>query len=209
MATTDRDLVRFMKVIGGGDEATALQMLAATPGLATARLGDGARKATGAEFFLAERLLQVYAGDSALHVTAATYDTKLARTMVAAGADVRARNRRGAEPLHSAVNGVPDSTAWDPRRQAAVIRYLISAGADPEATAAGGITPLHRAVRNRCAAAVQALLDAGADPRRPNNSGSSAIDLAQQTTGRGGTGGAAAKAQQAEIIRLLNGRGPA
>jgi ankyrin repeat protein len=204
MATTDRDLVRLMKTIGAGDEPTATKTLAATPELATAQL-----EATAAEFFLAERLLQVYAGDTALHVTAATYDTKLARRLVAAGADVRARNRRGAEPLHSAVNGVPDSSAWDPRRQAAVIRYLVSAGADPEATAAGGVTPLHRAVRNRCAAAVRALLDAGADPHRRNDGGSSAIDLAHQTTGRGGTGEPAAKAQQAEIIRLLNGRAPA
>jgi ankyrin repeat protein len=85
-----------------------------------------------------------------------------------------------------------------------MIRYLISAGADPEATAAGGVTPLHRAVRNRCAAAVRVLLDAGADPYRENDSGSSAVTLAHQTTGRGGTGSPAAKAQQNEIIKMLD-----
>jgi hypothetical protein len=99
---------------------------------------------------------------------------------------------------------VPGSVAWDPRRQVAVIRHLISAGADPDASAAGGVTPLHRAVRNRCAAAVRALLDAGADPLPPNDSGSTAFTLAQQTTGRSGAGSAEAKAQQAEIIEVLD-----
>ena len=107
------------------------------------------------------------------------------------------------EPLHAATNGNPQSTRWNPRAQAEVIGYLIGAGADPDALAAGGVTPLHRAVRNRCAAAVSALLDAGADPSRRNDNGSSALDLAGRATGRGGSGAAPAKAQQAEIVRLL------
>ena len=84
-----------------------------------------------------------------------------------------------------------------------MITYLIEAGADPDAVAAGGVTALHRAVRNRCAAAVRALLDAGADPLRQNDNGSTAITLAQWTTGRGGTGSPEAKAQQADIIGML------
>ena len=147
--------------------------------------------------------MQLYSGDIALHVAAAAYDTVLARKLVMAGADVRARNRRGAEPLHAAVIGSPGSSSWDPRRQVAVIRYLIEAGADPEAMAAGGVTPLLRAVRNRCSAAVRALLDAGVDPRRKNDNGSSPLDLARLTTGRGGTGLPEAKAEQANIIRML------
>ena len=138
-----------------------------------------------------------------LHVTAASYDVVMARQLLAAGADIGARNRRGAEPLHAATNGVPGSNVWDPRRQGAIIRYLIEAGANVDAAAAGGVTPLHRAVRNRCSAAVRALLDAGADPHQPNDSGSSAISLAHLTTGRGGTGTAAAKAEQAKIVAML------
>jgi ankyrin repeat protein len=210
---TDAELVAFMRVIAVGDGAAAQQMLGRVPELALAQLGQAGKRGASTEFFLEERLLQIYVGDSALHVAAASYDTQVARRLVAAGADIRARNRRGAEPLHSAVNGVPSragsgghkqrSAVWDPRRQVAVIRYLISAGADPNARAAGGVTPLHRAVRNRCAAAVQALLDAGADPDLPNDSGSTALALAQQPTGRGGTGSPDAKAQQAEIMGML------
>jgi len=50
---------------------------------------------------------------------------------------------------------------------------------------------------------VAALLRAGADPRLRNDRGSTASDLAHWTTGRGGTGSAAAKAEQRIIIELL------
>jgi len=201
---TDAELVAFMRVIGAGGTAEAGRLLATDVDLATARLADGSTKSASVEFFLDDRLLQIYAGDTALHVAAASYDEATGRELVAAGADVRARNRRGAEPLHAAVNGVPGSSVWDPERQAAIVRYLLDVGADPEAEAAGGVTPLHRAVRNRCTAAVEVLLEAGADPHRTNDSGSSAISLAQVTTGRGGTGDPAAKAEQARIVVLLD-----
>ena len=101
------------------------------------------------------------------------------------------------------VNGNPGSSTWNPHAQAAMVSYLIEAGADPDAVAAGGVTPLHRAVRNRCSAAVRALLDAGADPHRANDAGSTAIMLAGWTTGRGGSGLPAAKAEQATIVHML------
>ena len=47
------------------------------------------------------------------------------------------------------------------------------------------------------------LLAAGADPYLTNDHGSTAFDLAQWTTGRGGSGTPGAKAEQQEIIRLL------
>ena len=186
------------------DHATAAELLATTPSLATAAL------TRRDEFFLAERMAQVYEGDTALHAAGFSYDAEMARELVTAGADIRAKNRRGAEPLHAAVIGVPGSASWDPARQRVVIRYLIEAGADPNAPAAGGVTPLHRAIRNRCSAAVEALLQGGADLGLQNDSGSTASDLARWTTGRGGTGSAEAKAEQQTILELLQintGRG--
>jgi ankyrin repeat protein len=65
------------------------------------------------------------------------------------------------------------------------------------------VTPLHRAVRTRCAAAVRALLDGGADARYPHGTGTSPLQLAARTTGRGGSGSAEAKAKQQMIVELL------
>jgi hypothetical protein len=195
-----RDLSRLLAVIASGDREAAVGLLDATPSLATAGL------ARSDERFLAERRAQVYEGDTALHAAAFSYDAEMARDLIARGADVRARNRRGAEPLHAAVMGAPGSSTWDPARQREIIVCLIDAGADPDARAAGGVTPLHRAVRNRCTAAVEALLRAGADPRIRNDGGSTVSDLARLTTGRGGTGEAAAKAEQRIIIELLDGK---
>ena len=175
----------------------AADFLSATPSLAIAG------RARGEEFFLAERRAQVYEGDTALHAAGFSYDPEMARDLITRGADIRARNRRGAEPLHAAVIGVPGSASWNPACQRDVIAYLIEAGADPSAAAAGGVTPLHRAARNRCSAAVGALLRAGADPRLASDRGSAASDLAHRTAGRGGTGSAAARAGQRVITGLL------
>jgi hypothetical protein len=193
----ERDLIRLIRAAAADQTAVAVQLLATASDLALDRLGRGE------EFFLAEGHAQLYAGDSALHAAAFSYHRQLARQLVGMGADVQARNRRGAQPLHASVMGGPGSGNWNPRRQCDLIAYLIEAGADPNAAAAGGVTPLHRAVRNRCSDAVRVLLAAGADPYLTNDHGSTAFDLAQWTTGRGGSGTPGAKAEQQEIIRLL------
>jgi hypothetical protein len=200
------DLVRAVVV---GDAAAASRLLAASPALACACVAEGATRAAAKMHFLEEIAHYLYAGDTALHVAAAAYQTEIARALIAARADTGARNRRGAAPLHYAADGVPGSPRWDPRAQAATVACLIEAGADPNAADLGGTTPLHRAVRNRCAAAVAALLDGGADARRKNKRGSTPMQLATQNTGRGGSGTPEAKAQQAEIVRLLARRGAA
>jgi len=185
------------------DPKAAMQLLAAEPARATAVLEIGGTRHTSKPFFLDAIRHQVYAGDTALHIAAAAYRLPLIRQLLTLGADVRATNRRGHTPLHCATRGGPGSPGWDPREQVAAIAALIAAGADPNAFDGNGTPPLHRAVRNRCAAAVGALLDGGADPRRKNGSGSTVKQLATMTTGRGGTGSPAAKAEQAEILRLL------
>ena len=145
----------------------------------------------------------VYSGDTALHIAAASYREEIARKLIAIGADVHARNRRGAEPLHYAVDGMPESRVWKPDAQAATVACLIEAGADPNALDKNGATPLHRAVRTRCAVAVKVLLEGGADPRRKNKNGSTPMLLVTQNTGRGGSGSREAKAQQERIVELL------
>jgi ankyrin repeat protein len=188
------------------DEATASQLLAASGELANIRVQDGATRQAATAHYIVEIGHYLYAGDSALHVAGAAYRPGIVRMLAAAGADVGARNRRGAQPLHYAADGSPGSPTWNPRAQAETITRLVEAGADPNATDKSGVTALHRAVRTRCAAAVGALLDGGADPRRTNNRGSTPLQLATRTTGRGGSGSPAAKAQQEEILAELRRR---
>jgi hypothetical protein len=200
------ELMRFMRAIAEGDTAFAARMLTADPSLARQALEPGATRLAAKDYFFDGIKHYVYAGDTALHVAAASYQPELARELVSVGADVSARNRRGAQPLHYAADSFPGDSHWHPRAQTATIAYLVEAGADPNATDKSGVAPLHRAVRTRGAAAVRALLDGGADPRRANKSGSTPMSLATHNTGRGGTGSPEALAQQAEIIRALERR---
>jgi ankyrin repeat protein len=208
-AAGDSALMTLVRAIVAGDTAASSRLLAATPALAHAQLREGASRQSPKPYFLEAIRHYVYAGDTALHLAAASYQLAIAQKLVAMGAAIRARNRRGAEPLHYAVDGGPGAPTWNPRAQAATVACLIAAGADPDAVDQSGTAPLHRAVRNRCAAAVAALLDSGADVRRRNKSGSTPMRLATLTTGRGGSGSPEAKAQQEEIVRLLEQHGAA
>ena len=197
----------LIQAIAAGDAARALAMMAADPALARARLDGGATRAEAKAWYLGEIGHYAYAGDTALHVAAAGYRTEIAERLIALGAEVGARNRRGAAPLHYAADGQPGEGAWNPAAQAATVGLLIGAGADPNAKDMNGVAPLHRAVRTRCAAAVEALLAGGADPMLANGRGATPLALATATSGRGGSGSAEARAQQARIVRRLAPRG--
>ena len=193
----------FIRVVIDGDVEEVTRQLTANPELAAMHSPVGATRREAKPFFFPRIGHYLYAGDTALHMAAAAFRRPVAELLVARGADVRARNRLAAEPLHYAA----DANHAAPEAQADLIAFLISAGADPDAADKFGVAPLHRAVRTRSLPAVRALLDGGADPRRRNKSGSTPLHLAVQTTGRGGSGSADARRQQAGIIRLLLGRG--
>ena len=192
-----------IRLVVDGDVGKVSRRLRANPALATLASPVGATRQEARDFFITEISHYLYAGDTALHMAAAAFSRPMAELLVSHGADYRAKNRRGAEPLHYA----SDANRSAPRAQADVIEYLTSIGADPNAVDKSGVAPLHRAVRTRSLAAVRALLDGGAKPRQPNKSGSTSLHLAVQTTGRGGSGSAETRRQQAEIIKVLLERG--
>jgi ankyrin repeat protein len=193
----------FVRLVVDGDEDRVSRRLNASPVLATMPSPVGASRHEAKSFFFKAIRHYLYAGDTALHMAAAAFCRPIAELLVSHGADCRAKNRRGAEPLHYAA----DANRWAPLAQADVIEYLTSIGADANALDKSGVAPLHRAVRTRSLPAVRALLDNGANPRQPNKSGSTPLHLAVQPTGRGGSGSDEARRQQAEIIRLLLERG--
>lgn len=201
----DTALRRLMTMIAAAEDPVAIDFLSTSPGLAISALKDGATRAGAVQNFLRDIDHYIYAGDTALHVAAAAHRPGIARALIGHKADVSARNRRGATPLHYAADGNPQSPVWNPAMQSAIIGVLIASGADPNAIDKNGVAPLHRAVRNRCAAAVGALLDGGADRLRANGNGSTPMMLATRQTGRGGSGSLEARAQQGEILVLLGG----
>jgi hypothetical protein len=203
MSASEPSLRRLVDAIVSGDDKLFATLLGQSPALAAECFSQGATRQDPASNFLEEIGHNIYAGDTALHFAAAAYRKQFASRLIKSGANIAARNRRRAEPLHSAAKGNPSSPRWDPAAQAATIVFLIEAGADPNAQNMDGAAPLHIAVRTRCAAAVKALLANGADPALRNKSGSTPMQLALLTTGRGGSGSEEAKAQQQEILLLL------
>ncbi len=176
------------------------ELLAAAHGIVKGRVPPRAlvsRTFSEKSVFFEEIRHYAYGGDALLHVAAAAHQGRVVKALLDAGADVRARNRRGAEPLHYAADGAPAAAA------AETVRLLIAAGADPNALDASGVAPLHRAVRCRVTSAVKALLAGGADLNLRNKNGSKAIDLAKATTGKSGSGSPEAKRAQQEIAVLL------
>lgn len=208
VGTSEQALRKLVDAIVANDGALFSKLMAGSSALATASFSHGASRegSSPSPCFIKEIGHHIYSGDTALHFAAASYRHKMVDKLIKAGARLRAKNRRGAEPLHAAAFGSPGSPRWDPTAQAATIVSLIEAGADPNAQNMDGATPLHRAVRTRCADAVRALLHHGADPAICNKNGSTAMQLALLTTGRSGSGSAEAKAQQQEILLLLQGR---
>ena len=204
MAEGEGPVGDLISAIVAGDDPAVRDLLAAHPDLTMAQMGAGATRAEARAYFIDEIRHYVYAGDTALHIAAAAHSPDFVSALTSAGADVRAANRRGAQPLHYAVDGGPNAPRWDPVAQAETVRLLIAAGADPNAVDKGGTTPLHRAIRNRCASAVETLLALGADADRPNGRGSMPMQLARWTTGKSGSGSAAAKEQQVRIVQLLD-----
>jgi hypothetical protein len=184
----------ILSAILDDDVAQTVELLKADRGLAVQRV-------EAAQLYQSKIFHWVYAGDTVLHLAAAGYREKIARALLAAGADPNAvANHRHSSPLHYAADGYIVESTWDPKRQVGTIRTLLNAGADIHARDKNGATALHRAVRTRCAAAVRCLLDAGADPTQKNLSGSTAFHLAVQNTGRGGSGEDIAITAQRQII---------
>src|SRR5438094_10280467 len=114
----------FVRRVVNGEIDDVSRRLAASPSLATAPADVSAARHGAPDFFFTEIAHYLYAGDTALHMAAAAFRRPVAELLVARGADCRARNRRGAEPLHYAA----DANHWDPAPQAETIEYLLPAG---------------------------------------------------------------------------------
>jgi hypothetical protein len=202
-ASDDAALLDLFRAIAARDHHEISRLLDSSHDLARRPIRIGASRQDADTYFLTPIRHYAYGGDTPLHIAAAAYYRELTEALIATGADLRARNRRGAEPLHYAADGSPGADFWDPVAQSEVIAILISAGADPNAFDNSGVAPLHRAVRTRSSAAVSTLIENGADWRLMNKSGSTPMHLAVQNTGRSNSGSDAAKDEQRRVIDVL------
>ena len=107
----DSALMDLLRAIVSGERDRVSQLIAGSPSLAVQALAIGASRKSPAPYFFLKIAHYVYAGDTALHVAAAAYQREVAQELIAKGARPGARNRRGAEPLHYAADGVPGSAA--------------------------------------------------------------------------------------------------
>jgi hypothetical protein len=192
-------LSELLRAVIAGKTSIVSRLLAANPELARAQVRTGATRQHASEYFFESIAHYAYAGDTALHMAAAAFERQAAELLVRSGADCRAKNRRGAEPLHYAA----DANRWKPDAQKDTIEFLIAAGPIR--------TPSTRAAYRHCTApcgtrsseAVRALLAGGAAVRSRNGSGSTPLHLAVQDTGRGGAGSVRARSEQETIIAIL------
>ena len=119
-------LLDFIRAVVDGDIDEVSRRLAASPVLARTASDVGATRHGSSAFFFADIAHYFYAGDTALHMAAAAFRRPVAEILIAHGAECRAKNRRGAEPLHYAA----DANRSNPTAQAEIIDYLLSVGAD-------------------------------------------------------------------------------
>jgi hypothetical protein len=91
----------LVEAIVSGTSVKAIRLLDASPHLSSERSAHGATRQAARENFFHRIMHYIYEGDTALHMAAAAKQTRIVKELIARGADVRAKNRRGAEPLHS------------------------------------------------------------------------------------------------------------
>jgi ankyrin repeat protein len=110
----------------------------------------------------------VTSGDTAMHIVVARRDLTWITFLASKGANVNARNARGATPLQLAVGlGFTEG-----------VELLLQTGARVDEADSAGETPLISAVHRRDTGLMRLLLKAGANPDRADNSGRSARDYA-------------------------------
>ena len=119
------DLIQL--IVDGDADAVAI-MLREQPELALIRSSHGATRQESTEYFYPSIGHYLYSGDTALHMAAAAISRPIAEQFILCGADPRAKNRRGAEPLHYAADG----DRLKARAQTDVIEYLVSVGGRSE-----------------------------------------------------------------------------
>ena len=110
-------------------------------------------------------------GETPLHSAVNHGRTVIVATLIAAGADVNAKNSGGRAPLHDAASDGDSPIA----------SMLISAGANVNATNNYGSTPLFSPAQEGRAPIISVLISAGADVNAKNNNGRTPLYISDRS----------------------------
>src|SRR2546423_14210981 len=111
-------LLSLIQSIVRDDAGEVSRLLRTSSSLARQCLSVGATRQAATDFYFEKIGHYLIAGDTPLHAAAAGYRIEIARSLIQRGANLAARNRRGAEPLHYAADGGPARHGWNPKEQA-------------------------------------------------------------------------------------------
>jgi ankyrin repeat protein len=106
----DSALLTLFRAIAANGQPEISRFLRPSDDISRFAIHIGASRSDPDTYFLAPIRDYVYRGDTPLHIAAAAYQIDLSDALLAKGARVRARNRRGAEPLHYAADGIRVAT---------------------------------------------------------------------------------------------------
>src|SRR6202030_1832268 len=81
-SASDSVLMTLARAIVAGDDKLAMSLLAASPRLASACFEGGATRQAAKAYYLAQIERYVYAGDTALHIAAASYRSDIAQKLL-------------------------------------------------------------------------------------------------------------------------------
>ncbi|WP_230661095.1 ankyrin repeat domain-containing protein [Psychrobacter sp. I-STPA10] len=103
-------------------------------------------------------------GDTPLHQAIRAGDLAKINSLLAAGADVTAKNAKGETPLHLLAFFEYDTKKYTPEQLLSIVSDFKQAGADLEALDNEGWTPLLRAAQQDNTVTMRMLLEQGANP---------------------------------------------
>ncbi len=138
----DAALLQLVRAIAAGETDAGSRQLVQMPSLAREGFATGASRTQSNAFLLKPDRRSRLCWRDGVARRRGTYQTQIVQQLIGLGADVRARNRRGADPNAADVSRVTPLHRAVRTRCAEAVKALLEHGADVARTNGSGSTPL-------------------------------------------------------------------